>query len=31
MPFALVALGRPAQPFCRRDRYDVAKVHWEMW
>jgi nitroreductase len=31
MPFALVALGHPAQPFGRRDRYDPAKVHWEAW
>ena len=31
MPFALVALGHPGQPFVRRDRYDAAKVHWEMW
>jgi nitroreductase len=31
MPFALVALGHPDQPFERRDRYDDAKVHWETW
>ena len=31
VPFALVALGRPDQPFGRRDRYDAAKVHWETW
>jgi nitroreductase len=31
MPFALVALGHPGQPFGRRDRYDAAKVHWETW
>jgi nitroreductase len=31
MPFALVALGRPDQPFGRRDRYDAAKVHWDVW
>ncbi|MDR0466192.1 MAG: nitroreductase family protein, partial [Deltaproteobacteria bacterium] len=30
-PFALVALGRPDQPFGGRDRYDAAKVHWETW
>jgi hypothetical protein len=30
-PFALVALGHPDQPFGRRDRYDAARVHWEMW
>ena len=31
VPFALVALGHPDQPFGRRDRYDAAKVHWETW
>ena len=31
MPFALIALGHPDQPFGRRDRYDAAKVHWETW
>ena len=31
MPFALVALGHPDQPFGRRDRYDAARVHWETW
>ena len=31
MPFALVALGHPDQPFGRRDRYDAAKVHWDTW
>ena len=31
MPFALVALGHPGQPFGHRDRYDAAKVHWEVW
>jgi len=31
IPFALVALGRPDQPFGRRERYEAAKVHWETW
>ena len=31
MPFALVALGHPGQPFASRDRYDAARVHWETW
>jgi len=31
IPFALVALGRPGQPFAPRDRYDAARVYWEKW
>ena len=31
VPFALVALGHPDQPFGRRERYDAARVHWELW
>ena len=31
IPFALTVIGRPAQDFVHRDRYDAAKVHWEKW
>lgn len=31
VPFALVPLGRPAQPAGRKSRYDDSRVHWERW
>lgn len=31
VPFALVALGRPAEFPGRDDRYDPSRVHWNGW
>lgn len=31
VPIGLVVLGYPAQPFTQQDRYDEAKVHYNVW
>lgn len=30
-PMGLVIIGHPAQPFKREDRYDAAKIHYNIW